>query len=91
MAWLYKTNCEREEVFPKNGTDFSLGELQSFVGGYIEVLHMNDDLIMVINEDGKLCCDYNRIASVIAFKKGAISRVDYICGDALVCETKEVK
>lgn len=91
MAWLYKTDGEREEVFPKNGTDFSLEELQTFVGGYIEVLHMKDDLIMVIIEDGKLRCNFNRFASVIAQIKGAISRDDYICGNALVCKTKEVK
>lgn len=33
---LYTTDGGRRKVTPSNGTDFSLEELQGFVGGYIE-------------------------------------------------------
>lgn len=59
-------------VEPKNGTDFTLDELQGFVGGYIEIIHpttgrlIKPYQIAVCNEEGlnmKLPC--NPIASVI--------------------------
>lgn len=55
MATLIKTDGTQTVVQPKNGTDFKLEELQTFVGGYIEILHSrSDDTIMVINEEGMI-------------------------------------
>ena len=42
------------KVNPSNGDYFSLDELQAFVGGYIEVIHVVGDLLMIVNEEGKL-------------------------------------
>ena len=90
MANLYKTNGEVLEVIPKNGTDFSLEELQCFVGGYIELVNLNDDEIMIVNEEGKLDnLPYNQKATEHLLAK--VNGFDVIVGDALVCKRKEVR
>lgn len=90
-ATLYKTNGEQKKVTPKNGTDFSLRELQDFVGGYIQCCYFpNDNRVMVINEEGKLDnLPINRQATEIYQKE--IYRGDYIVGDALVCDGDMIK
>lgn len=86
---IIKTNNEVIEVTPKNGTDFSLEELQEIVGGYIEILPLKDNEIMVINEEGKLDgLDYNSKATKEVQKCGL---ADFIVGDVLVCDTQMVK
>ena len=54
MAQIIKANGEIKETQPSNGTDFSLTELQAVVGGFIEVVHLSDGRLMVVNEEGKL-------------------------------------
>ena len=86
MATLIKSNGVQQEVSPKNGTDFSLEELQGFVGGYIEIIYLDDTKIMVVNEEGKLNgLPYNERATAMVYF------LDAIVGDVLVCESKEVK
>lgn len=76
---------------PKNGTDFSLEELQEFVGGYIEIIPLVDDLIMVVNEEGKLLgLPFNKAATEI-FWDATKNTLDYIVGNALICESCLVK
>jgi hypothetical protein len=43
----------QRDVSPKNGKTFKLAELQSFVGGYIELLELPNDKVMVLNEEAK--------------------------------------
>ena len=84
MARWIKTNGETIEVHPKNGVDFSLEELQGFVGGFIEIVRVDDDRIMVVNEEGKLNeLPVNGIATYMAR--------ELIVGDVLVCKADEVK
>jgi hypothetical protein len=54
MAIVLYPNGETKEVQPRNGTDFQLDELQSFVEGHIEIVPLPDGRIMVINEEGRL-------------------------------------
>ena len=54
MAKIYKMNGEVLDIEPKNGQDFQLEELQTIVGGLIQIIEINDTEIMVINEEGKL-------------------------------------
>lgn len=76
---------------PKNGTDFSLEELQEFVGGCIEIVSLVDDLIMVINEEGKLLdLPFNKAATEILWSSTG-STSDYIVGNVLICESCLVK
>lgn len=50
---LYTTDGGRRKVTPSNGTDFSLEELQGFVGGYIEIIRLGDNRLVIVNEEGK--------------------------------------
>jgi hypothetical protein len=90
MAILVKTNGEIEYVSPQNDSDFSLNELKNFVGGYIEILPLGKEL-MVINEEGKLLgLPYNENATArLQSQYGANS--DYIVGNALICSAKQIK
>lgn len=84
MAKWIKTSGETIEVQPKNGTDYSLEELQGFVGGYIEIVYLNNDRIMVVNEEG--------IIENLPFNEKASNIVrQLIAGDVLVCKSDEVK
>ena len=85
MARWIKTNGETKEVHPKNGTDYSLEELQGFVGGFIEIVRVDDDRIMVVNEEGKLNgLPINGDASKLYGR-------ETIVGDVLVCKREEVR
>lgn len=98
MAKIYKTTGEVVEVSPKNGTDFSLEEMQAIVEHkvngvsyhYIEIIYLPDGKLMVINEEGKLIdAPINRKATEIFMD--AFGEVDVVLGDVLVCDESEVK
>lgn len=90
MGKIYKTDGTIIAVEPKNGTDYSLEELQEIVGGYIEVLPLNDDEIMVLNEEGKILgLDLNDNATALISEAGMWD--DFIVGDVLVCKNDEVR
>ena len=89
MATLMKSNGETSNVAPANGQEFTLAELQGYVGGYIQCLYPPDGSVLVINEDGKLNgLPLNQAATRIA--RGRIMADDFIVGDALQCSTKEM-
>jgi hypothetical protein len=88
-ARIIKATGEIVEVEPANGTDFSLEEMQKFVGGYIEVAypHPYDGMIMVIDEEGKIKQKpINKVATLIYNNTS-----DVIVGDALLCRSEQVK
>lgn len=87
-AYLITEKCEVIMVKPKNGKDFELSEVQQYVDGYIEVVHLTDDQIMIVNEEGKFTKGCNHIASAIAHLHRAIDQYDYIAGDAVICPSK---
>lgn len=83
MAQIIKTTGEIIETQPSNGTDFSLSELQAIVGGFIEVVHLSDGRLMVVNEEGKL-------EGLPINEKASQLYPDLIVGDVLVCEYYEI-
>lgn len=88
MGLIIKATGEKLEVSPKNGKDYKLKELQSIVGGYIEVVQLNNDDIMVVNEEGLINgMAFNFYATYLAKKANPCH---YIVGDVLVCKSKEV-
>lgn len=89
-AYHITVQGEIAEIAPKNGRTFRLKEAQSLVDGYIEVLFLNSDWIMVINEDGKFTKGYNEKATQLAHSCQAIRGNDYICGDVIVCLSKQL-
>ncbi len=68
-------------------TNFSgdgLKPLQEAVGGYIELVVINQKVSMYINEEGKFSdAGYNPIATAIAKSNNAIFEDDYIVGNAV--------
>lgn len=89
MATIYGTDGSIKEVQPKNGTDFSLEELQGVVDGYVELIGLSDDRLMVVNEEGKLIgLPINGNATVLARLEGYD---DIIVGDVLVCDSAMIK
>ena len=90
MAVIYKANGECKTVFPDNGKDFKLEQLQKIVGGYIDMLGVGGDEIMVFNDEGKLMeLPFNREATEIYRK--AFQTDDFIVGDVLVCKDNEIE
>lgn len=89
MGVLYWADMVIETVWPKNGTDFSLKELQDLVGGHIEVIWLGSSKLMIVNEKGKLFgLPYNGLATIL-YRKFCFTN-DFIVGDALYCDEREV-
>lgn len=92
-ARLYKQSGYTAKIAPPNGEYFTLTELQNLIGGYIEIVQLGKDEVMVIQEDGKMCQDaeINHSATRIAREKQAIWAHDCIVGNALVCPSEMVR
>ena len=52
MNKLIQADGVVKDIKPANGKTYSLKELQEFVGGYIELVSLPDNLIMLVNEEG---------------------------------------
>lgn len=89
MAKIIKSDGTVMEVEPRNGKNFELQEMQSVVGGHIEVLWLGDNL-MIVNEEGKL---NNLPINVKATRllRGTIYQPDIVVGDVLYCLKEQVK
>lgn len=75
-------------IAPMNGTDYSLTEMQNYVGGYIETLRVGKK-IMVVNEVGKVRnMPINKVATDIIVNDGYS---DYICGPAMLIHPSHIK
>lgn len=87
QAFIYRTNGEILPILPKNGTDFQLKEMQEIVGGYLQVVHLKDGRVMVLNEEGKIDhLDYNEQATHLYN-----NQYDFIVGDVLVTPASFIK
>ncbi|MCM1217632.1 MAG: DUF3846 domain-containing protein [Lachnospiraceae bacterium] len=63
--------------------------MQEYVGGYIEVINLNDDFLMIVNENGKYePLEVNDNATALAHSMKAILREDYIVGNAVIIENR---
>tara|TARA_R100001244_G_scaffold86809_2_gene66205 strand:- start:5736 stop:6086 length:351 start_codon:yes stop_codon:yes gene_type:complete len=84
-----KSNGEEVQVNPSNGSNFDLEEMQTYVGGYIEIISMGNQTL-VLNEEGKLKgLPINNRATQIF--KGHFGDLDFIVGDVLVCPSEMLK
>lgn len=84
MATLIKASGIHEKIEPKEGTAFTLEELQDAVHGYIGRVTIATGEIMVVNEDGH----YERLpANPVASALGN----DYIVGDVVVASAAEMR
>lgn len=84
-AYLITTDGDITEITPGNGSDFNLEEAQRYVDGYVEVVAIDYDTIMLVDEEGKYGKKRNIAATEIACEHSSIMPCDYICGDAILC------
>jgi len=87
-AEIIKANGDREFTEPQNKKNFTLNELQGFVGGYIEITETNDNRLMIISEEGKLRkLPTNGLATAL-YKYG---KKDVIVGDVVVINKNQIR
>lgn len=95
MAKLIKVKGKDIEVSPANGTDFTLDELQMYVGGYIELVNLPENRYMVVNEDGLgLKLEENTKATRFLYTCGIAPTMfpnGFVRGDVLVCDTNQIQ
>ncbi len=90
MATIYFTDGTTKQVEPKNKKGFSLAEMQAIVGGLIELLHLSNSKIMVINEEGKINgLPINANATDLVF--GCRHPFDIVVGNVLVCNNNQIR
>lgn len=88
---LIKPDGSEKTVIPSNGKDFKLEELKKFVGGWIEIIRLNNEQIMVINEEGKLEeLPVNMVATKL-FQQIFSGTSDFIVGTVLICHQSLVQ
>lgn len=92
MATLFKENGETLEVTPKNGEAFDVEELQTMVSGLVEIIHCTDGRLLVTDEEGKFKPHYkkNKKATEILHRLTLCHPLDYVVGNALLCEDEEI-
>ena len=89
-AHIYYPNGDFQETQPKNGTTFELEEMQEIVGGYIEVIRLNDGRIIIVNEEGLLQGLPVNIEATNILRRDH-STTQYIVGNAIVCDADMVE
>ena len=86
---VIKTDNSIEFIKPKNIT---LKELQNIVNGYIEVVTLPDNGIMIVNEEGAINgSKYNELATTILKYEYNTTSISNIYGDVLICNSKLIR
>lgn len=89
MAVVIRTDGTMDALHPKNNKVFTLEELKSIVGGYIEIIPLDDFYSMVVNEEGKLLNLPINEGATRYYRKSR-NTDDFIVGNALICSNKEI-
>ena len=89
MAKIIFSNGDTKELTPTNGKYFSLKELKDVVGGWIEVIRLQNEY-MVLNEEGKLCGLPLNITATNIVKNNSNYFNDYIVGNVIICGLDEL-
>lgn len=92
MAIHLKVDGTKEVVKPGDGrTDFNLDELKKYIGGgYIQIIRLNDDRMVVMDEEAKLKnFELNLPATRLCHE--VLWPGDYISGDVLICLPGEIE
>ncbi|HTF68654.1 MAG TPA: DUF3846 domain-containing protein [Edaphobacter sp.] len=90
MATLYREDGTTDDVLPANGINFTLEEMQTLVGGYIQLCRTLDNkLIMVVDEDGKVKGEGKPI-NIAATSAYIYGEHDPIVGSAVVGTLLEI-
>ena len=77
----------KEIIF--KGLQVTLEEMKKCVGGYVEFVHLEDDLVLVVNEEGLILnLPHNKMATIILSLGG---KANYIVGDTLLISNRFIK
>ena len=87
QAFLITVEGNVTELTPDNGSTFTLKEAQKHVDGYIEIVYLQNEWIMVVNEEGKFTKEYNDLATRLADLHNALFNGDYISGNVILCKS----
>ena len=83
MSKLYKTDGTIEDFNPANGKEFTLDEMQKAVGGYIELVYLPDNKILVVDEEGMIKQKlFNKKISEMIMKP--------IVGNVILCKRSQI-
>lgn len=89
-AFIITTSGKMTPVFPKEGKEFTLDEMQEIVGGSIELIQLPEGRWMVINEEGKIHrLPLNGVATAI-FQAAFMGVNDVIVGNVLLALRHQV-
>lgn len=85
MATLITPDGTLKVVHPKAGIGkkFTLDELKKIVEGYIEIIHLTDGRIAVVNEEG-------RIIGLQCNPRASLTTGYHLVGNVLLCENAEL-
>ena len=104
LAYLFPIDDadQREVVSIERDEPFTLEEMQSLVGGYVEIVtipRLNmaygeinidaKDLIMLVNEEGKLRNLQPNMAGTMILRANGVH--DYAVGNVVICDSRLVK
>ena len=84
-AKIIYTDKEAEDYTPKNGKAFALTEMQEIVGGYVELIRLNDGRMIIVDEEGKSKGKAVNIPATNILRRDHFT-TDYIVGTAIVCD-----
>lgn len=89
-AKIIYTDKEAEDYTPKNGKTFEFDELKGIVGGYFEIVWLNDGRMIIVDEDGKSKGKAVNIPATNILRRDHYT-TDYIVGTAIVCDADMIE
>lgn len=90
QSLLIKSDGSKTIIEPEENNSFTCSELQNYVEGYIQLIPLNDNLIVVINEEGKLLnLPYNEVATDLC--REILFNNDYIVGNVVIINSCQIK
>ena len=90
MATLMRVGEKPKTIEPKNGSDFQLEEVWDLIGGYVQVISLYADYIMLVDEDG-LLKQLPLNSEATAWVERHCDYPHMIVGTALVCKSEQFK
>lgn len=89
MAIVINVNGDVRFASPKDGKTFNLVELQDYVGGDIEIIHMERNQVMFVNGNGRLLdLPINTMATFLIHTSHPF--ISHIVGNVIICTLSEL-
>lgn len=90
MATIMNPDGTTQDITPADGKAFTLKELQTAVGGYVQALYMPKGRIILVHEEGKLKGLPVNTGATLLWHSLNGRNDDVLVGPALVCTRKEM-